>query len=156
MNIIRKAETKDIDTILDLLVQVCNVHSNIRPDLFKANMTKYTKEELVELLKDEASPIFVYEENSKVLGYGFTKIIYSDSNVSPTRIKTLYIDDICIDENYRGHHIGMAICNYIFDYAKSINCHNVTLNVWEGNEAAKKFYQSMGMEVQKYTMEKII
>ena len=34
MYLIRKAEEKDIDTILDLLKQVCNVHAKIRPDLF--------------------------------------------------------------------------------------------------------------------------
>ena len=68
-------------------------------------------------------------------------------------IKTLYIDDICVDETARGKHVGKALYEYVRDYAKSIGCNNITLNVWEGNEAAISFYKSMGMKVQKTGME---
>jgi ribosomal protein S18 acetylase RimI-like enzyme len=68
-------------------------------------------------------------------------------------IKTLYIDDICVDENARGKHVGKALYEYARDYAKSIGCNNLTLNVWEGNVPALHFYRSMGMHVQKTTME---
>ena len=32
----------------------------------------------------------------------------------------------------------------------------MTLNVWEGNELALRFYRSMGMQAQKTTMEIIL
>ena len=35
-------------------------------------------------------------------------------------------------------------------------CNNITLNVWEGNDAAYRFYKNMGMQVQKTTMEIIL
>lgn len=35
-------------------------------------------------------------------------------------------------------------------------CYNVTLNVWADNANAVKFYQSIGMQVQKIGMEKIL
>jgi len=156
MYIIRKAEEKDINVILELLKQVCNVHAKIRPDLFKSGMTKYNSEELKEIIKDINKPIFVYESNSKVLGYGFCQISIDNNLIHPKTLKTLYIDDICVEENSRGKHIGKKIYEYIIDYAKSINCYNVTLNVWEGNDSAKKFYESVGMMVEKTTMEKIL
>ena len=71
-------------------------------------------------------------------------------------IKTLYIDDICVDEKARGRHVGTALYEFVRDYAKSKGCHHITLNVWEGNDPALSFYRNMGMKVQKTTMETIL
>ena len=71
-------------------------------------------------------------------------------------IKTLYIDDICVDESARGQHVGKALFEHIRNYAQTIGCHNITLNVWEGNTPALSFYQHMGMGVQKTGMEIIL
>jgi ribosomal protein S18 acetylase RimI-like enzyme len=70
--------------------------------------------------------------------------------------KTLYIDDICVDEKARGKHVGTELYEFVRDYAKSIGCYNITLNVWEGNDAALSFYRNMGMKVQKTGMETIL
>lgn len=49
--IIRKAEETDILIILELLKQVLQIHADIRPDIFIPGTTKYTADELMELLK---------------------------------------------------------------------------------------------------------
>lgn len=153
---IRRALEKDIDGCINLLHQVCNVHANIRPDLFKKGSTKYSENDLKEIFKNDNNPVFVYVENDKVLGYSFCQIQIFNSIVNPKEIKTLYIDDICVDELSRGHHIGKSLFDYTINYAKSINCYNVTLNVWNGNDIAKKFYESCNMHVQKTCMEIIL
>ena len=56
---IRKAEEKDIARIIELLGQVLQIHAEIRPDIFIPNTTKYTVEELTELLKNKEKPIYV-------------------------------------------------------------------------------------------------
>jgi ribosomal protein S18 acetylase RimI-like enzyme len=71
-------------------------------------------------------------------------------------IKTLYIDDICVNEQSRGQHIGKSLYEHVRDYARSIGCYNITLNVWEGNESAYQFYKNMGMRIQKTGMETIL
>jgi len=149
---IRKANKKDIQRIIELLHQVNMVHHVIRPDLFKPHTTKYNEKELETMLEDNDKPIFVYDEGI-VLGYAFCQISEVKNNQLLEDIKTLYIDDICVDENARGKHVGKALYEYVLDYAKSIGCNNITLNVWEGNEPALRFYRSMGMQVQKTTME---
>jgi ribosomal protein S18 acetylase RimI-like enzyme len=149
---IRKANKKDIQRIIELLHQVNMVHHVIRPDLFKPHTTKYNEKELETMLEDNDKPIFVYDKGI-VLGYAFCQISEVKNNQLLEDIKTLYIDDICVDENARGKHVGKALYEYVLDYAKSIGCNNITLNVWEGNEPALRFYRSMGMQVQKTTME---
>ncbi len=156
---IRKANKTDIQRIIALLHQVNMVHYEIRPDLFKPNTTKYNEQELETMLNDPQKPIFVYvdKENEQsegtVRGYAFCQITEVRNDQLLQDAKTLYIDDICVDENARGKHIGKALYEHVRDYALSINCHNITLNVWEGNGPALSFYKNMGMQVQKTTME---
>ena len=152
---IRKASNKDIPRIIELLHQVNMVHHVIRPDLFKPHTTKYNEQELETMLDDDSKPIFVYDDGL-VLGYAFCQLTEVRGNQLLEDIKTLYIDDICVDENARGRHIGKALYEYVRDYAKSIGCNNITLNVWEGNDPAISFYKNMGMQVQKTTMEIIL
>lgn len=154
---IRRAEEKDIPEILALLVQVNMVHHIARPDLFKGPTTKYTGDELKEILKEEETPVFVFvDEDGKVLGHCFG--IFTDTAGSGLLVehKTLYIDDICVDENARGKHVGRALFEYAKAYAKETGCYNITLNVWEGNDSAKLFYENCGLKVQKTGMEMIL
>ena len=149
---IRKAEKRDIASIIELLHQVNMVHHVLRPDLFKPYTTKYDEQELEALLDDDRKPIFVFD-NDGVLGYAFCQITEVKNDKLLQDIKTLYIDDICVDEKARGQHVGKALYEHVLAYAQSIGCHNITLNVWDGNDAALSFYQNMGMKVQKTTME---
>jgi ribosomal protein S18 acetylase RimI-like enzyme len=152
---IRKANKNDIKRILELLHQVNMVHYEIRPDLFKPYTTKYDEEELLALLDDELKPVFVYDEGT-VLGYAFCQINEVKDDLLLQDIKTLYVDDICVDEKARGKHVGTALFNHVREYAATIGCRNITLNVWEGNDPALAFYRNMGMQVQKTTMEIVL
>ena len=152
---IRKAEKRDVERIIELLHQVNMVHHVIRPDLFKPYTTKYDEQALEELLSDGNKPIFVFDDGV-VQGYAFCQVTEVKNNQLLQDIKTLYIDDICVDETARGKHVGKALYDYVHDYALSIGCYNITLNVWEGNEPAICFYRNMGMQVQKTTMETIL
>ena len=152
---IRRADKRDIGWLMELLHQVDMVHHVIRPDLFKPNTAKYDEQELEALLDDDSKPVFVYDDG-KVLGHAFCMVMEVKDDKLLQDIKTLYIDDICVDEKARGKHVGKALYEYVSNYAKLIGCYNVTLNVWEGNASALSFYRSMGMKVQKTGMEAIL
>ena len=154
---IRRAKEQDMEGINQLLFQVLMVHHNGRPDIFKAGCKKYTDEELKSIIHNDNTPIFVaVDEENKVAGYAFCIFQqYIDNNIL-TNIKTLYIDDLCVDENSRGQHIGKSLYEYVLQFAKEQECYNVTLNVWSLNESAMKFYESCGLVPQKVGMEKIL
>lgn len=153
---IRPAEEKDIPYLNKLLYQVHKVHSDARPDLFKAGSKKYNDNDLKEILADPKRPIFVAEKENIVLGYAFCIHKQFINDQSLTDIKTLYIDDLCVDETARGSHIGTKLYNYVLAYAKEKGYYNVTLNVWADNVNAVKFYESIGLKIQKIGMEKIL
>lgn len=155
---IRHAQEKDMDRINELLRQVCMVHHKGRPDLFKGNNNrKYTDSQLREIIHDSRRPVFVaVDESENVLGYAFCIFQQHLNDNILTDIKTLYIDDLCVDETIRGQHIGKKLYESVLKFAKEQGCYNVTLNVWSCNEAAMKFYEKCGLKPQKVGMEMIL
>lgn len=154
--IIRKAQKTDIPDLDRLLYQVQKVHSDARPDLFKAGAKKYTDEELQKLLQDSKRPIFVAIKDNQLLGYIFLESIEQQESHVLNSIKTLYIDDLCVDEKARGQHVGSQLYEFVLRYAKEEGYYNVTLNVWADNTKALGFYEKLGLRKQKIGMEVIL
>ncbi len=153
---IRFAQEKDIPKIGDLLSQVDLVHHRGRPDIFKIGR-KYADAELKELLQDSRRPILVcVDEQDCVQGYCFCILQQHVDHAVLTDVKTLYIDDLCVDEGLRGKHIGKELCEAAVAFAREQGCYNVTLNVWSCNPSALKFYESCGLVPQKIGMEYIL
>ena len=153
---IRRARDSDLPAINKLLYEVHKVHSDARPDLFKAGAKKYTDEELRAIIAEDRTPVFVAEREGRVVGYAFCIHQQYVHHNNMTYIKTLYIDDLCVDEDARGAHIGQALYAYVLSYAKEQGCYNLTLNVWADNKGALAFYEKVGLSVQKIGMEKIL
>ena len=151
--LIRRAEISDIPDILRLLVQVCNVHQAIRPEIFKRDGVKYTESDLCELLQDETRPVWCAVEDDTFLGYCFCQWQeYHDSSVSTDR-RELYIDDLCVDESARGRGVATALFRHVTEAARASGTDFITLNVWRGNDSALRFYEKMGMMPRKTTLE---
>ena len=153
---IRFAKGKDINKIEDLLSQVCMVHHKGRPDIFNIGR-KYSSNELKEMLIDKNRPILVcVDEEDKVMGYCFCIFQKHINNSVLTDIKTLYIDDLCVDEKLRGKHIGKELYDAAVNLARESDCYNLTLNVWSCNPSAMRFYEKQGLVPQKVCMELIL
>ncbi len=153
---IRKAIETDIEQIDKLLYEVHKIHSDVRPDLFKKGAKKYTDDELKEIIVNPKTPVFVAMSGVELVGYAFCIHQQHLNNNNMTDVKTLYIDDLCVDEKARGQHVGKQLYEYVLNYAKTNGYYNITLNVWAWNESALKFYEKIGLKVQKIGMEKIL
>ena len=153
---IRRAEEKDIPRMGALLEQVNLVHHYGRPDIFKVGR-KYTDDELVAIIHDETKPILVaVDETDFVMGYVFCIYQQHIGSQLMTDIKTLYIDDLCVDETLRGKHVGKALYEAAVTLARESGCYNLTLNVWSCNPGAMRFYEKCGLVPQKVGMELIL
>ena len=154
---IRKASTKDIPRIKELLQQVLEIHANIRPDIFIPGTTKYTEKELEDILIDENRPIYVAtSEEDTCIAYAFCILKNQPFSNNMVPFKSLFIDDLCVDQNTRGQHIGEKLIEYVKEEAKKMGCYEVTLNVWAGNTSAEKFYEKMGFQTKERQLEYIL
>ena len=125
--------------------------------MFRAGQKKYTDDQLRALIHAASRPIFVaVTDIQKVLGYAFCIFQQHLNDNILTDIKTLYIDDLCVDEQLRGQHIGKELYEAVLAFARESGCYNVTLNVWSLNEPAMKFYEKCGLKPQKVGMETIL
>lgn len=153
---IRFATEQDIPQMIDLLRQVGEVHHQIRPDLFRSGAQKYDEAALKKLLSDEKRPIIAGVVDGKMVGYAFCILQETKDDPVLCDRKTLYIDDLCVDEAVRGGGVARAIYRGVLDYAREIHCDAVTLNVWCGNDRAMRFYEKCGLKPQKIGMELIL
>ncbi len=155
MELIRKANSKDLGAVNRLLEQVLKIHHDGRPDLFRDQGKKYTDAALESIFANPETPVFVYERNGEVLGYAFCALTFQNTG-SLQPLSTLYIDDICVDEHVRGQKIGTKLFEHAKQFARERDCHNITLHVWECNHPALKFYEAMGMHPQFTSMETLL
>ena len=154
---IRRAEVKDIPSLITLLNEVLEIHARIRPDIFISGTTKYTHEELEKMIQDDQKPIFVaVDDHDDVLGYVFTQIVKQPFSTNMVPFTSLFIDDLCVDNKTRGLGVGKALLDFVKAEAKRLGCYEVTLNVWAGNDAAIRFYEKNGLKIKETTMEFIL
>lgn len=154
---IRPAEERDIPRMGELLLQVCRVHHQGRPDLFRDGGRKYSDEELRALLRDGERPILVAEDEAGwVAGYAFCVFQRHRGEGSLQDLTTLYLDDLCVDESCRGRQVGRVLYEAVLELARTSGCYNLTLSVWSCNESAMRFYERCGMRPQKVGMEVIL
>ena len=154
--IIREAEVRDIPAINSLLFQVNMVHYKGRPDLFKKGGRKFTDNDLQKMITEKTEPIFVCEEDGQVVAHAFCCFQVQQGSNILTDVKSLHINDLCVDERFRGKGIGTAVFQYLKNYAKETGCYNLTLNVWSLNKSAYEFYERQGLVPQKVEMETIL
>ena len=151
---IRRALKKDMGRIDELLYQVCRIHHEGRPDIFRAGTKKYSERQLADILDDERTPVLAAADDDDVLmGYAFCvfKEVRDDNILHDS--KTLYIDDLCVDERFRGKGIGKALYHAARELAVKSGCGSLTLNVWNCNAPAMEFYRKCGFVPQKTIME---
>ncbi len=153
----RRAGIGDSTRIGELLTDIAALHHNGRPDMFKAGSRKYSGDEFAALLKDENRPVFVAaDENGRVVGYCFCMIVRYAAHAVFNDCFTLYIDDFCVDRECRGRGVGRILFEAVKAYAREIGVYNIDLNVWEFNQSAIRFYESVGMTTQRRRMELIL
>lgn len=108
--IIRKAEETDIPIILELLKQVLQIHADIRPDIFIPGTTKYTADELMELLKNDEKPIYVaVDEDNVCVGYAFCQLQEQPFSNSMVPFKSFLLM-IYVSVKKRGAGISVNVC----------------------------------------------
>ena len=151
---IRPAAERDIPRLLALLSQILTLHERLRPELFIPGSTKYTEKELAAILQDPETPVFVAaDEADAVCGYAFCVLREPPPSHTLRPRREFFLDDLCVDETLRGRGIGEALFRHVAAYARGNGCDDLTLNVWTGNDAARRFYEKMGMRPKETLME---
>jgi ribosomal protein S18 acetylase RimI-like enzyme len=151
---VRPANDGDCGRIIELLAQIGEHHHNGRPDVFKSGISKYTLEELREILKNPEKPVFAaVNADGFLTGYVFCQLTKYKNHAVFDDFNSLYIDDFCVDEQFRNQGIGTLLFEKCKEFAEEHDCRFLDLNVWVFNESAVRFYEKCGFKTRSVRME---
>lgn len=106
-------------------------------------LSEYSKEHLIaELVKRATAHVFIARVDDQPAGVSICFEGFSTFACKPL----INIHDFCVSPNFRRRGVGTNLMNTIEEYARSIGCCKITLEVLEGNHVAKGLYQSVGFE----------
>lgn len=131
--------------------QVAALHATWRPDLFQEAEISYPKEVIADLIREKS--IFVAKQDGVILGYTAFWIWETNGPCSVPR-KVLSVNDFCVDEQARGHGIGMRMMEELRILAKAFGCTDLQLTVYPQNDAAVAFYQKCGFTIKSIDMQR--
>ena len=150
---IRKAVKEDAPRIHKLLCDIARLHTEGNPDVFEGKSAKYDVTDVEKMISDGSSIILSALEEGNVIGYLICKENITEADGLRRYRRTLYIDDLCVDENARGIGAGKALFNEAKKLAFELGCSALDLNVWSFNKNAIAFYEKMGMTDVRRHME---
>ena len=132
---IRKITEKDLDTLMNLYVQLSPVNEGLAIE--KRN------EVWEQIQKDDKITYLGAYENDQLIATCFLTIVPNFSNHGRP---IGYIENVVTDEKWRGKGVGTKLLNEAITMAKSQNCYKVFLESGITRTGAHEFYRTLGFD----------
>lgn len=139
------------DELAPKIFELASFHARMRPDLF-TEQSIMTKKQFKKRIKIKNFVGIAAYENNILCGYCFCRIKNFKSKES-SNSNALWIDEFFVCEEFRKQGYGTRLFEEIKKVAKENSCNIIELDVWEFNETAKQFYDSIGFRNQRITKE---
>ena len=136
---IRKMQRDDSEIVSDMMRQFYNssaLITKVSEKIIAANVANCLDD-------STCAEGFVFETNKKIIGYGITAQSYSTEFGG----ECIWLEDIFIAEEYRGHGIGSKFIQYVKScYPNKI----LRLEATHGNDKALTLYKRLGFKELPY------
>ena len=148
---IRTMRSSDYEAVDRLMGQLHQSHVEGRPDLYAPLEHPYSREEFEEMLADHQKILLLGEEDGTAVGLC---VVSLRDKSGMTDLKTAYMDDMVVDEGFRGRGYARQLFRAAAERARALGAVRLDLMVWSFNEAALNLYRELGMTPQRYILEK--
>jgi ribosomal protein S18 acetylase RimI-like enzyme len=142
---IRPAKARDYDELCQVIEQVDRLHRENLPHLFQQPAGPVRDPDyLLGVLVDPDHGLFVAEAGGRITG--FVHAIIRDTPAIPIVVprRLAIVDNLCVREGVRRAGIGQALMQRAQTWAQAQGAGEIELTVYEFNEPAIAFYQSLG------------
>jgi len=132
---VRKARKQDSKEILRLIIELAKFEKLAPP-------SKKAQQSLIDdaFSKNPPFRIILAFDGEKAVGYAFYFFTYSTFLAK----RTLYLEDIYINDRYRGCGAGKILMNGLIEIAKKKKCGRLEWIVLDWNKNAIDFYDRLG------------
>lgn len=148
--IIRDMTLNDFDAVDKLMQYLHGLHVTARPDLYVEKEHPYSMEEFEERVTSEKGICIVAEEDGEVVGICFVKL--SDRSLM-VEMPTAQMSALCVSQAHQRKGIATKLFEEAARRAKEAGAKRLDLILWEFNQAARAFYESLGMKEQRRILE---
>ena len=144
------AQKNDRSAIERLAQQVHAMHVAWRPDIYEMVEQLYPEERVLDAIRQRQ--LYVAKVDDLVVGYVAVKMrSYDWPGVVKRRV--MFVDELAVDEQFRGHGIGTMMMNEIKVLARAFGCTDLQLGVYPQNDEAVGFYQKCGLTIRSIDMQ---
>ena len=141
------AKLEDIPALVELLATLFSIEADFKPDV-----AKQIKGLRMLILSPETGVIKVARDNDGLaIGMVSAQLVISTAQGAPSA----WVEDMIIDEKYRGIGLGKALLNDTLAWAKQKGASRAQLLVDIENEPALGYYQHLGWETTQLQARKI-
>ena len=152
---IRKATAVDYNALCELFDETDTLHRNVLPHIFqKPSGPVRELDYFVGLIADENIGLYVAEIGESLVGFVHASI--RDTPAIPIFVPRRYakISDIVVKSGFKNHGIGRMLMNKVQEWAFAKGATAIELYVYEFNETAISFYESLGFQTFSRGMNK--
>jgi GNAT superfamily N-acetyltransferase len=142
----RKATKEDEGILFDLSVKFSEYNANLsgkREEFFYENWEEGFKEEIRESIQDENSFVYLALVEGEPAGYVYSRCCKECYYYS--------IDELFVDEKFRGMRIGESLLQQALDYGKTVDL-PLRMEVFAWNKPAIDFYLKKGFKIDSYVL----
>lgn len=150
---VRYAIKEELERVNELRKIVNEVHCHGRPDIFKGGFCKELQELIYTLWESENSDVIVVIREGEICG--FACVNYIEKTESPYNLarRFYHINEFGVDEKYRRQGVGTELFDFIKKESTDKKFDKVELDMWEFNDSALNFYESVGFVTHRRFME---
>ena len=134
---VRKASQEDMPSVLSLIQQLAVYERE--PDAVEVTVEDLERDGFGE---NPLFNCFVAETEGKIIGMALFYFRYST-----WKGKTVHLEDLIVNDAYRGHGIGFQIYKKVMEFAAENNLKRVEWVVLDWNAPAINFYKNTGATI---------
>ena len=154
---IRPATLKDFRQLRDLYQELDVLHAESLPAVFKTLDKPATRKNYLAAALSDGNTVLLVAENSD----GIVGVVHASIRDAPdypvfVPRKYAWVESLSVRGDFRRYGVGRALMKQVEAWAAEKGIAQVELNVWEFNEKARAFYESLGYETASRRMWKAL
>ena len=150
---VRFVKKEDLERVNELRKQVNDVHVEGRPDIFKPGFNEDLRNHIYEIWEAEDKDIIVAERDGIICGFACVQFVDKPENPFMNARQFYAVDEFGVDEAFRRQGVARELIDFIKQDARKRGLQKLELNMWEFNEEALAFYESVGFKTYRRYME---
>lgn len=145
---LRPARPDDYPGLCTLWKLIEDLHAGLLPGYFRRSpRPPRSREEVEKILRTPDELILIAEElepESRAVGLVHVQIYDTPPVPSMVPRRRAHVENLIVDAEHRRRGLGRRLLDGGAEWARSHGADEMLLTVWEGNDDAVRFYESLG------------